>query len=256
MKFTLMGCGASGGTPQAGGFWGDCDPTDPRNDRTRASLLAQSETTNIVIDTTYDLRLHLNRYKVQKIDGAFLTHYHADHINGIEDLKPAAMHAGGEMDLYSDDATLREVIRRSPYLFQSEGKLGFYKGYITSHLVTPYQGFKVGDVDIFPFDQDHRTCRSLGFRFGDFAYSVDVFDLDDMALNALKGVDTWVIDAGSYKNEPGVHANIYRVQKWAEILKPRITYITAMSSKMDYRTLCDELPPHIRPAYDGLEIVL
>src|SRR5690606_4462570 len=102
---------------------------------------------------------------------------------------------------------------------------------------------------------DHTTCTSLGFRFGKFAYSVDVAELSDQSLAKLKGIETWVVDASSYNKETVMtHANLQRVKAWTDILKPKMTYITVLTTHMDYQTLCDELPPHIRPAYDGLEI--
>jgi phosphoribosyl 1,2-cyclic phosphate phosphodiesterase len=96
---------------------------------------------------------------------------------------------------------------------------------------------------------------SLGMRFGDFAYSVDVADLDDKALTALEGIEYWAVDASAYhKDKVVTHANLKRVLGWVERLKPKMTYLTVLSTHMDYKTLCDELPPHVRPAYDGLEI--
>lgn len=256
MKFTVMGSGASGGTPMAGGFWGRCDPNEPRNERTRASLLVETDEATIVIDTSYDLRQQLNKYKIQKIDAVFLTHQHADHTNGIDDLKAVAYHHARKIPVYANDYTASDIERRWSYLFEESSAGGIYKGFLEKNIVTPYVPFSVGDIDVLPFEQDHRTCMSLGFRFGDFAYSVDVFNLDEKALQALEGVDTWVVDAGGYMKEPIAHANIQNIISWTERLKPRVTYITALSTHMDYKTLCEELPPHIRPAYDGLEINL
>lgn len=254
MKVTILGCGGSGGTPLAGGFWGRCDPAEPRNNRTRASILVESAETNILIDTSYDLREHLNRIKLQKLDAVFITHKHSDHTNGVDDLKAIAYHHNKMIDIYSNEETLVEMNRRWPYLFREKSN-DIYVGFVKGNTVTPYVPFRVGDIDVMPFEQDHKTCMSLGFRFGNFAYSVDVVDLDERALAALEGVETWVVDAGSYMKDPPVsHANIQRIIQWTERLKPKMTYLTVLSTHMDYRTLCNELPPHIRPAYDGLVI--
>ena len=116
------------------------------------------------------------------------------------------------------------------------------------------QFFTIGDIPVQSFEQDHTTCLSLGFRFGDFAYSPDVKKLDARALDILKGVETWIVDGGGYQDNNPTHANIAEVAAWTEIVKPKMTYLTVLSKHMDYKTLCEELPPHIRPAYDGMVV--
>lgn len=254
MKFTVLGCGSSPGTPAAGGFWGKCDPKAPRNERTRASLLVQSATTNIVIDTSYDLRIHLNRLNLQKIDGVLLTHAHSDHINGIEDLRIISFHHRRLIDVYSNKETLDEVARRWPYMFYTKPD-SLYTQFVKENRIETNGRFKVGDIDIQSFAQDHTVCTSLGFRFGSFAYSVDVADLSQESIDCLKGIEVWMVDAAAYHNDHMLtHANLKRVMKWVDVIKPKMTYLTVLSNQMDYQTLCDELPPHVRPAYDGLEI--
>lgn len=252
MKITVLGCGGSLGTPAPGGFWGKCDPDEPRNNRTRASLLVQSKTTNILIDASYDLRIHLNRLGLQQIDGVLLSHHHNDHINGIDDLRVIAYHSQKLIDMYSNEETMDEVHRRWPYLFETKFE-GIYVHFLKKHIIGNYDRFKIGDIDIETYEQDHTTCTSLGFRFGNFAYSVDVAQLSDKSLEKLKGIEAWIVDGGAYQRESvSTHANLKRVMEWADILKPKMTYITVMTTHMDYKTLCDELPPHIRPAYDGM----
>jgi len=254
MKVTVLGCGASLGTPAPGGFWGKCDPAEPRNERTRASLLVQSDTTDVFIDATYDSRIHLNRMKLQKLDGLLLSHAHSDHVNGIDDFRVIAYHTNKLIDVYSNRHTLDEVKRRWPYLF-SEDPNGIYTMSYQMHEIGHYERFRIGDIDIQAFEQDHTSTLSLGFRFGNFAYSVDVADFNDASIAALRGVETWIVDAASYHKETVMtHANLKRVLRWVDILKPKMTYLTVLTTHMDYQTLCDELPPHIRPAYDGLVI--
>jgi len=254
MKFTVLGCGSSLGTPAAGGFWGTCDPAEPKNERSRASILVQSERTNILIDTSYDLRYQLNRVQQKELDAVLISHAHSDHVNGIDDLRVIAYQSNQLMPVYSNKETLDEIDRRWPYLFNTSGN-GIYTQSFSRHEIGNYDNFKIGDIDIETFEQDHTTCLSLGFRFGDFAYSVDVADLTEKSLKALRGIDTWVVDASSYKRDNVMtHANLKRVMEWVALIKPKMTYITVLTTHMDYKTLCDELPPHIRPAYDGLEI--
>jgi phosphoribosyl 1,2-cyclic phosphate phosphodiesterase len=252
MKITVLGCGSSMGTPAAGGFWGRCDPAERRNHRTRAALLVQSEKTNIVVDAGYDFRQHLNTHNVKDLDALLITHAHSDHVNGLDDIRAIAYHHNRLVDLYADRETIEEVRRRWPYLFDADK---IYMPCLKPREVTPYDGFTVGEIAVKTFEQDHHVCKSLGYRFGDFAYSADVADLDAKALAALHGVETWVVDAGGYRSDAvKQHANLKRVLEWTEILKPRMTYLTVLTTLMDYKTLCEELPPHVRPAYDGLEI--
>lgn len=254
MKITVLGCGASLGTPGAGGFWGRCDPEESKNHRTRASLMVQSKTTDLLIDTTYDLRLHLNAHKQQKLDGVLISHGHNDHVNGIDDLRAVAYHAGELVDIYSNEETLDEIHRRWPYLFETLFD-GLYVQFLQKKPVDNYGKFTIGDIEVETFEQDHTTCNSLGFRFGDFAYSIDVASLPEKSLEALKGIETWIVDAAGYQRESiSTHANLQRVMEWTDILKPKMTYITCLTTHMDYKTLCDELPPHIRPCWDGMVI--
>jgi phosphoribosyl 1,2-cyclic phosphate phosphodiesterase len=256
MKITVLGCGSSLGTPAAGGFWGTCDPEEPKNERSRASIMVQTEKTSLLIDASYDLRYQLNRVKLKDIDGLLISHAHSDHVNGIDDVRVLAYHNNKMIDVYSNRETLDEIERRWPYLFKSSSN-GIYVQSFERKEVGNYDKFRIGDIDIETFEQDHTTCTSLGFRFGDFAYSVDVADLNEKSLEKLKGIETWIVDASSYNKETVMtHANFKRVKAWADLLKPKMTYITVMTTHMDYKTLCDELPSHIRPAYDGLEIDL
>lgn len=253
MKVTVLGCGASLGTPAAGGFWGKCDPEEPKNHRTRASILVQSATTNILVDTTYDLRMQLNRLNLKQLDGVLFSHDHNDHVNGIDDLRVIAYHSQKLLDAYGSAEALAEIDRRWPFIFRPDKDV--YVEFLKKNVIGNYDRFKVGDIEVESFEQDHTVCNSLGFRFGNFAYSVDVADFNDKSLESLKGIETWIVDAASYHKETVLtHANLKRVREWVEIIRPKMTYLTVLTTHMDYKTLCDELPPHIRPAYDGLEI--
>ncbi len=253
MKITVLGCGASLGTPATGGYWGKCDPAEPRNQRTRASILVESQTTKILVDTTYDVRLHLNRLNMKDLDGVLISHSHSDHVNGIDDLRVIAYHNNKLIDLYTNQETTDELERRWPHLFTPQKNV--YTPFLEKKVIEEYDRFTVGDIEVESFAQDHMTCTSLGFRFGGFAYCVDVADLNEKSLGVLKGIETWIVDAGGYQRETTLtHANLKRVMEWVDVLKPKMTYLTVLTTHMDYKTLCNELPPHIRPAYDGLEI--
>jgi phosphoribosyl 1,2-cyclic phosphate phosphodiesterase len=254
MRVTVLGCGASLGTPAGGGYWGVCDPAEPRNERTRASILVRTENTNVIVDATHDMRLHLNRMTLQKVDGLLLSHAHSDHVNGLDDLRAVAYRTQKSIPVYADRETLDEIDRRWPYLFEAKHE-GIYQPFMEKNEIGRCADFTVGDLPVQSFAQDHTTCISVGYRFGNFAYSPDMADLSAESLDRLRGVEVWLVDAGSYHKETVLtHANLQRVRQWVDILRPKMTYLTILTTHMDYKTLCDELPPHIRPAYDGLEI--
>jgi phosphoribosyl 1,2-cyclic phosphate phosphodiesterase len=254
MKITVLGCGGSMGTPAAGGFWGRCDPQEPRNHRTRASIMVEDAGTRLVVDAGYDLRQQLNRHNISNLDALLLSHAHSDHINGIDDLRAIAYNHEKMIPTYCSRETLEMLTRQLPYLFDP-GPHRVYTPFIDPQVIAPDGPFRAGNIDVVSFTQGHLVCDSLGFRFGDFAYSVDVVELSAQSLNALKGVETWIVDAGAYRKEkPTTHANLKRMMEWVDIVRPKMTYLTVLTSHMDYKTLCDELPPHIRPAWDGLEI--
>lgn len=255
MKFTLLGSASSFGTPAAGNFWGTCDPSEPRNRRNRACLLAESATTRILIDATPDLRQQLNAFDVKNVDAVLLTHGHSDHINGVDDLRSLALNNNGApVQVYGDQETIAEVSRRWPYAFAAENP-EYYSAFGKAHILPRYGTLQVGDIDIRIFEQDHVVMKSLGYRMGDFAYSVDMAYLNEDSLQALAGIKTWVVDGSGYKRDRTLtHATFKQIFEWVERLKPEMTYISVLTTHMDYKTLCDELPPHIRPAYDGLVI--
>ena len=254
MKFTVLGSASSFGTPAAGNFWGICDRNEPRNRRHRASLLVESATTRVMVDATPDLREQMNQYDINNLDAVLLTHGHSDHINGMDDLRALALHHKKQLDIYGDQETLDEVKRRWPYIFQVDNP-AYYSAFARPCVLPRYGQFSVGDIDIQHFEQDHTVMKSLGYRFGDVAYSVDMATLDESALQALAGVKTWIVDGNGYwRDKPMTHATFKQIFEWVERLKPEMTYVTVLTTHMDYKTMCDELPPHIRPAYDGLVV--
>jgi phosphoribosyl 1,2-cyclic phosphate phosphodiesterase len=173
----------------------------------------------------------------------------------MDDLRSLALNNGHvPVNVYADEETITEVSRRWPYVFKPENP-EYYSAFGKAHLLPRYGSLAIGDIDITIFEQDHVVMKSLGYRFGDFAYSVDMADLNEDSLQALEGIKTWVVDGSGYKRERALtHATFERIFKWVERLKPEMTYISVLTTHMDYRTMCDELPAHIRPAYDGLVI--
>lgn len=252
MKITVLGCGTSGGVPLIGNDWGACDPHDPRNRRSRVSVLVEENDTTLLVDTGPDVRQQLLDCHLKNLDGVLYTHGHADHTAGIDELRGVNWLIKKPVDIYADAATLKELKERFSYVFYGDKVSGeFYKPLVNAHLI---EGpFKIGDISIVPFEQDHTLVESLGFRFNDFAYSTDVHKLDDTAFDILKGVKTWIVDCVREKPHP-THSHLEQTLNWIARVKPERAYLTHMNNSLDYATLAAKLPAGVWPAHDGLVI--
>lgn len=253
LRVTVLGCGGSTGVPVIGNDWGDCDPNDPRNARTRASLLIEGAGTSILIDTSPDIRTQLLREEIGRFDAILFTHHHADHTNGLDDLRPVSWRNRGPVPMYASAETLEDMGKRFPYIFAEQsgaaGKL--YKPFVTVNELAPSQ--QIGGLQVQAFEQDHHTCTSMGFRIGSFAYSTDVARLDEAAFAALEGLDTWIVDCTRREPHPS-HAHMDQTLEWIEQVKPKRAILTHMNFTMNFADIDAETPAHVQPAYDGLSI--
>jgi phosphoribosyl 1,2-cyclic phosphate phosphodiesterase len=259
VEFTILGCGSSGGVPRADGDWGACDPAEPKNLRSRCSLLARRKgegaerETTLLVDTSPDLRLQTAQAGAKRLDAILLTHDHADQVHGIDDVRAFFIRQRARIGCHMDTATDASMMRRFGYIFEGEG------GYpaICDRRPIPAHGVRwtvdgpSGAIPVVSFDQDHGGVRSVGYRFGGVAYSSDVVGLDERAFEALAGLDVWIVDALRYRPHP-THAHLDLALSWIERLKPRRAILTNLHIDLDYETLKAELPPGVEPAYDGL----
>ncbi len=265
VRLTILGCGSSGGVPRPGGpggrgDWGVCDPNNPKNHRTRSSVLIDrigaDSTTRVLIDTSPDLRTQLLRAQVDHLDAVVFTHDHADQTHGIDDVR-ALYYAQGlrPIPCYWDDETKASLLPRFAYVF--EGARGYSPIYEAHMLPPPGVPFEIagpgGDVRLTPIAQDHGSCRSLGFRCGALAYSNDVVNLDDAAFEILAGVHTWVVDCLRYTPHP-THAHLEKTLGWIARLKPARAILTNLHIDLDFEALRAQLPDGVEPAYDGMVI--
>jgi len=271
-RFTILGCGSSGGVPRFGGpdgagDWGACDPGEPKNRRTRCSILVQRahpeegydphSVTSILVDTPPDMRAQLLAAKCARLDGVLFTHDHADQSHGIDDLRIFALQMRKRVPVFIDDATSGALMDRFRYCF--EQKPGSYYPPILEKKTTPPPGkvFEIGGpsgaIACMAFLQEHGSVDSLGFRFGDLAYSSDVVGLPEESFDILKGVKTWIVDALQYKPH-ATHAHLDMTLNWIARVKPQRAILTNLHVPMDYQTLRRELPDGVEPAYDGMVI--
>lgn len=261
LRFTILGCGSSPGTPRITGDWGACDPNNPKNRRTRCAAMAQrikanGATTTVVIDTGPDFREQMLAAGIKRIDAALYTHPHADHIHGIDDLRGFVIEQRRLMDIHCDQPTLTRLMDAFGYCFATPIGSSYppiLNARMFGHddkVVIEGEG---GPLAFEPLPQIHGDIISLGFRIGSLAYCPDVNDFPPPTVERLRGLDVLVIDALQHKRHPS-HLSLSEAVDWIERLQPRQAYLTHMHVPLDYGTVMDETPANVEPAYDGLAI--
>lgn len=251
MKIRILGSGSSGGVPRVGTGWGACDPNEPKNRRTRCSILIESNTgKRCLIDTAPDMREQLLACDVHYLDAVFYTHAHADQAHGIDDLRGIAMVNHARVPVYANEETAKDLGRRFDYCFQS------FQGYpAILDMQVIDAPVDVDDMRVIPVPVPHGLVEALGFRIGNAAYFPDLSDLPKRALDALQGLEVLIIDALRYKPHPS-HLTVAQALAFSEIVRPKTTILTNLHQDLDYQTLIATLPPGVIPAYDGMEIKL
>jgi phosphoribosyl 1,2-cyclic phosphate phosphodiesterase len=262
MKFTILGCGSSMGVPRPALGWGACDPNNPKNRRRRTSLLVERHgpngVTRVLVDTSPDLREQLLDADVPWLDGVLITHEHADHIHGIDDLRALFVKKRRRLDVYATEETAKVLRERFGYCFRTPPG-SEYPPIANDRRVVPGATVTIdgvgGPIAALPILQKHGDIASLGFRFGSFAYSCDLNDMPPESAWALAGIEVWVVDALRYQPHPS-HFSLSDALGWIEKIKPRRAILTNMHSDLDYEALRSQLPPHVEPAYDGISVTL
>jgi phosphoribosyl 1,2-cyclic phosphate phosphodiesterase len=253
MKVTILGCGGSSGTPAVGRGWGKCDPENSKNSRLRPSILVENGDTSLLVDTSPDLRQQMLNEDISRLDAVLFTHYHADHLHGIDDLRQINREMNAAIDTYADADTLDVIKKRFGYVLEplAEDADMYYKPTLVPHVLKDRDQLTLGNIDIDVYQQDHGYCDTLGFRFGPIAYSTDVVELPDHAFEILKGVDTWIIGTLTDSTHP-THAHVDKALEWIDRIKPRRGVLTHLGFDFDYDTLKDRLPDQVEPAFDGM----
>lgn len=259
---TILGCGSSGGVPRVGGDWGFCDPTEPKNRRSRCSLLVEKTgdegTTTILIDTSPDLREQLLKAEVKRLDAVLYTHDHADQTHGIDDLRAIAYRMRTQIPTYMDAHTKAHVAGRFDYCFEMpEGRV--HPAILSLQpLLEDGQTFEIngpgGAIQIDVILASHGPTPVLAFVIdGQLAYSPDVWDISDDGLNRLSGLKIWICDALRYNDHP-THAHVDKTLSWLSRTQTKQAILTNLHIDMDYKVLAGELPPIVTPAYDGMTV--
>lgn len=262
MRVVLLGTGGSAGVPMIGGAdgsgnWGACDPAEPRNRRTRASIVVESgEGQRLLVDTSPDLRMQLLDCRIPSIHAILYTHAHADHIVGVDDVRILNRIVSRPIEAFATKATLDEMTRRFAYAFRPYEPPGFFRPVLVPREVAATDTITAAGIQVRLFEQDHGFIRSLGLRIGSFAYSTDVVRLDDAAFEALTGVDTWVVGCFLRQGPHNTHADVSEVLAWVRRVGARRTVLTHMGTDMDWAWMLENLPPGVEPGYDGMALDL
>jgi phosphoribosyl 1,2-cyclic phosphate phosphodiesterase len=262
---TILGCGSSGGVPRVAQGWGACDPNNPRNRRRRCSVLVERSDdgkrgakTSVLVDTSPDLREQLLGAAVERLDGVLMTHSHADHTHGMDDLRPLVIAMRKRIDIHMDEATSQAVRLAFAYLFESPtGSL--YPPLLNEKRLVSGRPIRIegqgGPIEALPFLLEHGEIPALGLRFGALAYTQDLNAIPPASLQFLGGLDTWIIDGLRYKPHP-THFSVDEALAWVEKMRPRRAIITNLHTDLDYEELSRRLPDNVTPAYDGMRIDL
>jgi phosphoribosyl 1,2-cyclic phosphate phosphodiesterase len=252
MRAVVLGSGTSSGVPRIGNDWGDCDPADPRNRRTRTSILIESATTRILVDTPPDMREQLLAADVGDVDAVIWTHDHADHCHGIDDLRQLYHARGTTVPGYAQAATLTSLKTRFAYVFA--GRHGYPSTVDGRLLADP---LVIGDIVVRHVDQPHGNIASAGLRFEHagraIGFATDFSAFTDEMATLFDGLDLLIIDALRRHPHP-THPHLAQTLDCIMRCRPSRAVLTHLDQSMDYATLAAELPPGVEPGYDGLTV--
>ena len=253
LKFSILGCGSSLGIPRIDGYYGNCDPNNKKNVRSRCSALIRSKSLNILIDTSPDLKFQLLANKVKNIDKVFYTHAHADQTHGINELRVFSLKNRKKIPIYADLITKRSLINTFGYCFQD------YKNYPSIlDAKTLKNKHILNDVNskivIKSLKVHHGSIKSICYIINKkCAYAPDVNYIDSKDLRYLKNLKYFIIDCLRYNYHP-THFNLDDVLKLIRKVKPQKTILTNLSNEIDYNEIKKILPSNVTPAYDGLTV--
>lgn len=257
MKLTILGSGTSTGVPRLGGAtgadWGDCDPNEPKNRRTRVSILLESdEGRRILVDTSSDCRAQLLANGIGYLDAVFWTHDHADHCHGIDDLRPLRYGRGGPIAGYAAKETVRRLRQRFGYVFAGQ------HGYPTIVNIEDLDTLRMcSGFEVRSCQMPHGPAESTGFRFicdgKSVCYATDFSEITREMVELFSGSDVLVVDCLRREFHP-THANLEMALELAEASRVQQAVLTHLDKSMDYATLSAETPAHVLVGYDGMEL--
>lgn len=255
MKLLMLGAGTSTGVPRIGNDWGACDPAEPRNRRTRVSIIVESSSgERLLVDTSTDLRQQLLANDIDRLDAVFWTHDHADHCHGIDDLRPLRYGRAGPIPAFAADETVRRLRQRFGYVFAGQHGYPTIAALDTLDRLRMFAGFGISHCQM-----PHGPAQSTAYRFEadgkSLVYATDFSEITTELVSLAQGADVLVCDCLRREPHP-THAHLGMALELAERSGAQRTVLTHLDKSMDYRTLHDEMPANIIVGYDGLELHL
>ena len=254
MKLIVLGCGTSTGVPRIGNDWGDCDPAEPKNRRSRVSIIVENKAgARLLIDTSTDLRGQLLANNIDKLDAVFWTHDHADHCHGIDDLRVFRYGRGGPLPGYGSDETVRKLRQRFDYVFAGQF------GYPTIIALESLERLRVcAGFGVASCEMPHGHTISTGYRFDcdgkSIVYATDFSAITREMVELFDGCDLLVTDCLRREPHP-THAHLAMALELADAVRAGQTVLTHLDKSLDYASLSQEVPQHVLVGYDGLELV-
>ena len=250
MKIRVLGCGGSFGSPLAWERNGNIDVNNPKNHRTRSSVLINNNSQNILIDTSPDLRYQLYQAKCTKIDSVLFTHEHSDHTSGLPDMRAISLINKSIIPAYLSPEIRDSITSNYKYIFEGVKE---YSPFMTVNSIK--NNFMVGDTKIETFKHNHGSIDVQTYRIENFAYSTDIKNFYENDIDKLKNLDLWIVGLLRYDPHPS-HAGFDQVLDYIKYLKPKKTIFTHMTALIDEEEIKSKCPINVMPAYDGLEILI
>lgn len=252
LEVTILGCGSSSGTPAIGCDCATCRSPDPRNRRTRASAYIKVAGQGLLIDTGPDLRQQALREGLSRVDAVLYTHPHADHLNGIDDLRAFCYVKKGPITLYGNAFTLDNIKRRFDYALLPPSKMWDKPVLLPQQVDGPVD---CGGVTLTPVPLEHGSWACLGWRVGDMAWLTDVSDIPDSSLPLLQGLKVLFLDCLNHDPYPS-HLGVSQSFAWAKRIGAARTVLIHMTHRLEFAALSAECPPGVEVGYDGLRVEL
>src|SRR5687767_15212681 len=252
MKLTFLGTGTSTGVPSIGCDCETCTSDDPRDKRLRVSVIVEHAGRTILVDTSSDFRQQALRCGLKRLDAVLITHCHADHIFGLDDIRPLNFRHGA-LGLYANDRAWRDIRRIFQYIFEPS-HFGGGLPQVLAHTVEPGAPFCFGpDLCVTPVEVIHGRLPVVAYGFNDFAYLTDLSEIPPPTIDALQNLDVLVLDCLRFREHP-THLWVEKALEYVEQLKPKRTYFTHIAHDILHARDSARLPPGVEFAYDGLVV--